>query len=126
MDKRPKILIVEDDETLNDAYKTALTLSEYIVKSAPNGKEALSIIAKWLPDLIFLDLKMPVLDGIGFLRKFRLMDNYPAIKVVVFSNYDNQREVEEAYELGANRYILKSWLSPRELVKIIEDTTGVK
>ncbi len=118
----PKILVVEDDASLNDAYKTILLSAGYDTKTAFNGEEALALVKQDEPDIIFLDLRMPVLDGIGFLRAYQPKQNHPNVKIIVFSNYDMQQEVDEAYELGAERYVLKAWASPKELVKIVKDT----
>lgn len=117
---RPIILVVEDDAALNDAYKTILTTSGYDTRTAFNGEEALQAAMKQEPDIIFLDLRMPVLDGIGFLKAYH-PKKHPHVKIIIFSNYDMQREVDEAYELGAERYVLKAWASPKELIKIVQD-----
>lgn len=119
---QPKILVVEDDASLNDAYKTILTAAGYETRTAFNGKEALELVEQDEPDIIFLDLRMPVLDGIGFLRAYQPKTDHPDVKIIVFSNYDMQQEVDEAYELGAERYVLKAWASPKELIKIVKDT----
>ncbi len=118
----PNILVVEDDTSLNDAYKTILSAAGYTTKTAFNGEEALALTKEFEPDIIFLDLRMPVLDGIGFLREYQPKINRSDVKIIVFSNYDMQQEVDEAYELGAERYVLKAWASPKELIKIVKDT----
>lgn len=115
-----KLLIVEDDVDLNKAYQMILSTKGYEVSSVYDGKQALDFIEKnGDPDIIFLDLRMPVLDGIGFLKEFDAPSH--SSTVVVFSNYDAQREVDEAYELGADRYVLKARAAPKELVRIVED-----
>lgn len=119
---QPNILVVEDDASLNDAYKTILTAAGYATRTAFNGEEALALTKEQDPDIIFLDLRMPVLDGIGFLRAYKPKTDHPDVKIIVFSNYDMQQEVDEAYELGAERYVLKAWASPKELIKIVKDT----
>jgi CheY-like chemotaxis protein len=115
-----KILVVEDEVELNDAYRKILGSAGYSVKSAYNGAEALETIKNDSdPHIILLDLRMPVLDGIGFLKKY----NAPAHKdttIVLFSNYEAQEEVDEAYNLGAHHYILKAMASPKELLHSIE------
>lgn len=118
---QPNILIVEDDLVLNEAYKTILSSAGYVVATAFNGKEALAAVKKQEPDIIFLDLRMPVMDGIGFLKEYQPKTAHPHVKIIVFSNYDMQREVDEAYQLGAERYVLKAWASPKELIKIVQD-----
>lgn len=114
------ILIVEDESNLNEAYQIILAQSGYDILTAFDGKEALDLLEDNPVDLILLDLRMPVLDGIGFLREYKpKKDKRP--KIIVFSNYDMQKEIEEAYELGADKYILKSWASPKELIRVVTD-----
>lgn len=121
-----RILIVEDDTDLNDAYKTILSSVGYDVATALNGQEALDVIAKIdEPDVIFVDLRMPVMDGIEFLKNYKV-DDHPNTTVVVFSNYDAQSEVDEAYELGAHRYVLKARAAPKELIRITKDILAEK
>ncbi|MDN5275415.1 MAG: DNA-binding response regulator VicR [Candidatus Saccharibacteria bacterium] len=116
------IFIVEDDQDLNGAYHMILESSGYDVTVAFNGKEALEKLSSMVepPRIIFLDLRMPVLDGIGFLKEYNA-PAHPETTVVVFSNYDAQKEVDEAYELGASRYVLKARATPNELVRIVRD-----
>ena len=118
----PNILIIEDDSALNQAYQTILTRAGYNVQTAFDGEEALKLVADNEPDMIFLDLRMPTLDGIGFLRAYQPGANHKNVKIIIFSNYDMQQEIDEAYDLGADRYVLKAWASPKELIKIVEDT----
>ena len=119
MAKNKTILIVEDESTLNEAYQVVLAKAGYDILSAFDGKEALDITAGNHIDLILLDLRMPVMDGIEFLRDFQPADK--DVKVIVFSNYDMQKEIEEAYDLGADKYVLKAWASPKELLQLVKD-----
>lgn len=115
------ILVVEDDAPLNEAYKMILESAGYATRTAFNGKEALEMVKAQEPDLIFLDLRMPVMDGIEFLKHYKPKTEHKHVKIIVFSNYDMQQEVDEAYELGAERYVLKAWASPKELLKMVKD-----
>jgi CheY-like chemotaxis protein len=119
--KQKNILVVEDDVMLNDAYKMILDSAGHNTRTAHSGDEALKLIAESEPDIIFLDLRMPVMDGIEFLKKYEPKKHHPNVKIIVFSNYDMQQEVDEAYELGAERYVLKAWASPKELLKLVAD-----
>lgn len=119
--EKPTILVVEDEATLNEAYQLALNSVGYKVYSALDGQEALKIAENKKIDLILLDLKMPVLDGIGFLKKFKVKEMKQPPKIIVFSNYDMQQEIDEAYELGADKYVLKAWASPKELLQMVKD-----
>jgi CheY-like chemotaxis protein len=92
----------------------------YSVITAHNGQQALDTISqKGDPDIIFLDLRMPVMDGLEFLREYNA-PSHENTTVVVFSNYDAKKEVDAAYELGADRYVLKARAAPKELIRIVE------
>jgi DNA-binding response OmpR family regulator len=109
------ILIVEDNESLNDVYKLILTKAGYNVKTAFNGAEALKAVKQKLPDLILLDMLMPQMGGLGFLKKFNPPKD-TKIKVIILSNLDEDQDIKEAQKYGATKYILKASLSPSELV----------
>lgn len=118
----PKILIVEDEPALNDAYQTILRKEGYDVTTAFDGKEALELVKTAEPQLILLDLRMPKVSGIEFLKKYQATTKHPHVKIIVFSNLDAQKDIETAYQLGAQRYMLKAWASPNELVKLVKET----
>ncbi len=121
-----KILIVEDEVSLSDAYDTLLKQAKYDVMVAHDGKDALEKAASFKPHLILLDLRMPEMDGVEFLKQYDLVSDHPDVKVIVFSNYDMQDEIDEAYRLGADRYILKAWASPREILNLVGDVLSGK
>jgi CheY-like chemotaxis protein len=114
-----KILIVEDEKSLAQAYQTILTKHGYDVTLAFDGAEALDVVANATPDLILLDMNMPKMNGLEFLR--RLDSGTPQQRVIIFSNQDTQADIDEAFRLGAKRYLLKSWASPQDLVKVVEE-----
>jgi CheY-like chemotaxis protein len=116
------ILIVEDERSLNEAYQMILRKSGYVVHVAFDGQEALEVAQHVEPDLILLDLRMPRMDGLEFLRHYKLLDEHPKVRVIVFSNYDMQKEIDEAYRLGADRYFMKALASPKELLQVVEAT----
>jgi DNA-binding response OmpR family regulator len=115
------ILIVEDEQTLSGAYEMILKNEGYKVKIANNGQEALALTEDYEPDIILLDLRMPVMDGISFLKAYKPKQNHPNVYIIVFSNLDVETDIEKAYSLGAHKYMLKAWASPKELVKIVHD-----
>jgi DNA-binding NarL/FixJ family response regulator len=63
---------------------------------------------------------MPNMDGIEFLQKYNPRDKHPKIKIILFSNFDAQDEIEKAYDLGVDKYVLKAWASPRDLIQLID------
>jgi CheY-like chemotaxis protein len=120
--KKATVLIVEDEQSLNEAYQMILRQAGYTVQVAFDGQEALEVAAMEEPALILLDLRMPRMDGIEFLRHYNLREEHPNVKVIVFSNYDMQKEIDEAYSLGADRYFMKALASPKELLQVVDNT----
>jgi len=121
-----KILIVEDDTDLNTAYKIILDNAGYDVVCAFNGEEALAKLKEFEPDLILLDLLMPVMGGLEFLQHYELQQKHPNVKVLIFTNMENSPEVAEAYKLGAHRCIIKSWTAPQNLARVIAGALNEK
>ena len=124
MASRFHILIVEDEQLLNEAYARVLSAANISLLRAYNGKEALEVLKKHKPDIILLDLRMPVMNGIEFLKALKPKEALPDTKIIVFSNFDDQREIDEAFTLGAMHYMLKAWATPDELVKLIREVDG--
>jgi DNA-binding response OmpR family regulator len=114
--KKLKILVVEDEAFLLDLYETKLEQEGYEVIKANNGVEGLSLAQLELPRLILLDILMPQVDGyemLGLLKKGEKTKNIP---VIIFSNLSQREEIEKGLELGANDFIIKTSVTPSELV----------
>lgn len=120
------ILVVEDDKDLNNAYKVILESEGHTVAVAYNGQEALQVLKDFQPDLILLDLLMPIMGGLEFLQHYDQVQKHPAVKVLIFTNMENSPEVTEAYNLGAHRCIIKSWTAPQNLARVVSDTLNNK
>lgn len=116
-----RILVVEDDQDLNNAYCIILRHDGHEVVNAFDGKEALEKLKGFTPDLILLDLLMPVMGGLEFMQQWSKTGG-PETKVLIFTNMENSPEVAEAYKLGAHRCIIKSWTAPHNLSKVVDDT----
>jgi DNA-binding NarL/FixJ family response regulator len=121
MNENIRVMIIEDELLLNDAYARVLSSANIELLRAYNGKEALEILKTETPDIILLDLRMPVMDGIEFLKRLQPKDNLPDTKIIIFSNYDDQKEIDQAFKLGAMHYMLKAWATPDELIKLIRE-----
>ncbi len=119
------ILIVEDDKDLNAAYKVILENEKHRVKTAFNGLEALNLLKDYTPNLILLDLLMPIMGGLELLEKYDLKA-HPKVKVLIFTNMENSPEVTKAYNLGALRCIIKSWTAPQNLSRVVNETLSNK
>ncbi|MEK7600099.1 MAG: response regulator [Patescibacteria group bacterium] len=119
-----KILVVEDDHDLNKAYCLILKHAGHEVVAAFDGKEALEKLKGFEPELILLDLLMPVMGGLEFLQQWNTpkKNNHKDVKVLIFTNMENSPEVAEAYKLGAHRCIIKSWTAPHNLALVVSES----
>ncbi len=115
------ILIVEDYPSLQKIYSIAAQEAGHEFLLAKDGTEALAQATARTPDLILLDLLMPEVNGMEFLKKYDLK-KHPQTKVIVFTNMDNPTLRSEASGLGVELYLTKSQYTPKELMEIIAHT----
>ncbi|HET9098540.1 MAG TPA: response regulator [Candidatus Saccharimonadales bacterium] len=113
------ILIVEDEKILSDSYIIILERHGFHVDIACNGREGVERCKSSNYDLILLDIMMPILDGIGFLRVFSKIKMAKRPRVILLSNMSIGSEIEEALKLGAHKFMLKSQLEPDHLLKLL-------
>jgi len=119
-----KILIAEDDQFLSKIYKIKLEKAGYSVVIAPDGNQAIKEISKSLPDLILLDLMMPVKDGFTTLEEIKKNPRWTKIPIIVASNLGQPEDIEKAKKLGADDFIVKSDTSLSNVVDKIADFLG--
>ncbi len=114
--KKVKILVVEDEAFLLDLYETRLEQEGYEVIKANNGAEGLSLAQLELPKVILLDILMPQVDGYEMLGSLKQGEKTKNIPVIIFSNLSQREEIEKGLELGANDFIIKTSVTPSEMV----------
>lgn len=119
-----KILIAEDDHFLATAYKIKLTKAGYDVLLTADGQEAISAVDSYHPDLIILDLIMPIKDGFAVLEELKNNPLWQSIPVIVASNLGQKEDMEKATNLGAAEFVVKSDLSLEELLGKIRKILG--
>lgn len=111
------ILIVEDDQFLAAAYKLKFEKENFKVTIAQDGQEALNFLQNELPDLILLDLVMPVKDGFAVLSDVKESERLRDIPVIIASNLGQEEEIQKGIAMGAIDYVVKSNTSLDEIVK---------
>lgn len=114
--KKPKVLIVEDDEAFIQAYFTQLTKENIDVEVAIDGEQALQKAKTSSPDLILLDLIIPVKDGFLVLAELKANPITKDIPVIIVSNIDQEASLQKGLTLGAKDYIVKTNISINALV----------
>jgi len=103
-----KILVVEDDIFLANAYRIKLQKVGFEVIIVTDGVEALEKIKSEKIDLIILDLIIPKIDGFGVLAEIRSKEEYKNIPILVASNLGQSEDLNRAMKLGANDFVVKS------------------
>ena len=119
------ILIVDDDEGVTQTFARMLTLEGYDVKTAVNAERGLELAHENLPDAIILDLRMPLVDGLGFLRQFHAIDERRTTPVAIVTGdyFLDDAVARELRELGAELRFKPLWLEDlvglaRNLLKV--------
>jgi len=118
---KEKILIVDDTEFYLKAYQSKLLSAGYLARVANNGVEALKALTVEKPDLILLDLMMPVMDGFKVLQAVRANPDLQNVPVIVFSSRGAGDEISKAYEAGANDFLVKATTTPNKVVEKIKE-----
>jgi DNA-binding NarL/FixJ family response regulator len=113
-----RVLIADDQALFREALVALLTVQPGIevVGEAADGREAVAAVARTRPDVVLMDLRMPVLDGIGATRQLRV--DHPAVKVLALTTFDGDDEVFPALRAGAVGYLLKD-VSTQRLVEAV-------
>ncbi len=113
-----KIAIADDYKIFREGLKVGFSADENleVIMEADNGEELLKALETTTPDVILMDLKMPIMDGMEATKAVR--KQYPAIKVLVVTMYDDDKFIIHLMENGANGYLLKN-TEPDEIIKSI-------
>jgi CheY-like chemotaxis protein len=120
-EEKIKILLIEDEKEVAELYRLKLSLDGYEVTIAENGQEGLDKAIKVNPELIFLDIKMPGMDGFEVLKELRGAPTTKDTPVIILSNLDEQELIEKGLTLGANEYLIKSQFTPEGISNKIKD-----
>lgn len=115
-----RILIIEDEKPLRDAFAFLLQSEGFTVELAENGKIGLVKLEEFQPQLILLDMLMPVMNGADFLKKAKLPTKHPKLKTLLLSNLSDAITLEDAHVYGVTDSVLKADLSPSELAAIVK------
>ena len=118
--KARKILIVEDEKFLLEMYQSCFEKAGYLVLAASNGKKGIILAQQEKPDLIILDILMPEVDGYEVMSKLKRDEQTKEIPILILSNLSQTDKINRGLKLGANDYIVKTDLTPTELLARIE------
>jgi len=102
-----KLLIADDDGLIRDSLKLLIeTKAGWVARTAPDGKAAYDLCAEEPPDIVLMDIRMPVCDGVEATRKIKA--DFPGVKIVMLTTFTDDGYISSAIDAGAEGYLLKS------------------
>jgi len=124
-DKLRRILIAEDDDEQRTALKLILKLSKYAVTEARDGREAIDSVCQERPDLVLMDLSLPVLDGLEVTRELRGRAEFQTLPIIFVTGYDQQETIDSIKACGGTDFISKP-IEFDDLKKMIENCLAAR
>src|ERR1700732_5046460 len=115
-----QILVVEDTEDNRQIVRDLLTTCDYEITEAENGEEALASVAKYRPDLILMDIQLPVMDGYEATRRIKADPSLRPRPIIAVTSYALSGDEEKARAAGCNDFVPKPY-SPRQLLAKIRE-----
>jgi CheY-like chemotaxis protein len=122
--KPTRVLLVEDTEDNRFMMKRLLEMSSYDVVEAVNGKEAVELAIESQPDIILMDLSLPLIDGLGATRRIREVPSLAQVPIVAVSAHDTADFHNEALAAGCDAYITKP-IDFAQLEELVENLVDV-
>lgn len=117
----PKILIIEDEVAIASMYQFKLEQSGFEVRCAYDGAQGLALAEEIKPDLILLDLRMPVMTGEDMLEKLRATDWGASIRVIILTNISKDEAPSKLRFLNVDRYVVKAHHTPLQIAQIVTE-----
>ncbi|MCQ2127243.1 MAG: response regulator [Bacteroidaceae bacterium] len=114
------IMIVDDIPVNTILLEKILEKEGYRLYSYNNSLQAMEAITEIVPDILLLDIMMPGLDGMAFLKRLRSNNSYDNVRIIMVTAVSEQEEISKALALGANGYITKP-ISPKKLIGFINE-----
>lgn len=114
-----RVLVVEDDESLRDYFRFVLENSGHRVDAVGDGQTALDVCRQTLPDLVFLDVMIPEVNGYEVCHRLKSDDKTKGIKVVMVTAKGFSADRQQAKDVGADGYLAKP-VSPLEMVEVVK------
>lgn len=119
-----KIAIIEDDAAISQMYRFKFESEGFTVETAENGQIGLELLESMQPDIVLLDLMMPVMNGDEMLEKLRATSWGKTMQVVVLTNAGEQEIPAKIRELGVVAVILKASMTPRQVAELVKKQLG--
>ena len=116
-----KIAIIEDDSVISQMYRMKFEADGFDVEAAENGKLGVELVEKFRPDVILLDMQMPIMNGTEALQKIRATNWGKNATVIVLTNLGEEEAPKGLANLNIHSYIVKADLTPRQVVERVKE-----
>lgn len=119
-----KIALIEDNAVISQMYRMKFESEGFDVKLATNGENGIALVKDFSPDIILLDIQMPVMNGAEALKKIRKLDNAQETPVIILTNLGEEEAPKDLANLNISSYIVKANLTPSQVVKKVKEVLG--
>ncbi len=116
-----RVLLVEDDDFLRKICRTKMEREGFNVSVAINGKEALKKIIEGDPQIVLLDIILPIMDGFEVLKRVKEDPSKSSVPIIMLTNLGQESEIEKGFKLGAEDYIVKAHLTVGEIIEKVKE-----
>jgi len=120
-----KIAIIEDDPVISQMYRMKFEADGFDVQLAVNGKLGVDLVKIYLPDIILLDLQMPIMNGADALGIIRQHDWGKNIPVIILTNMGEEESPKQIRALGIHSYIVKANFTPSQVVTRVKEALNI-
>ena len=121
---KPDILIAEDDPVLRNLYVKKFSVAGFPIRAVEDGEKALAALQERFPQVLVLDIHMPKIDG------FQVLEHYPkdtrSFPVIMLTNFGDEKNRQKGEELGADDYFIKSEMTIRKLLEMVDTLLKAK
>ena len=120
-----KIAIIEDDSVISQMYRMKFEADGFDVQVANNGRDGVALVQQFSPDIVLLDMQMPIMTGDEALKEIRKADWGKTVPVLVLTNLGEEEAPKDIRSLGIESYIVKADLTPRQVVERVKSTLNL-
>jgi DNA-binding response OmpR family regulator len=119
-----KVLIIEDDQIIANVYRNRFAVEGYQAEAVFDGESGLKTMRTFQPDVMLLDLVLPKMSGVDFIKQVRSEADFARVPIIVFSNAYLTNLIQEAWKAGANKCLSKTNCSPKDILDVVRQTIG--
>lgn len=121
-----KIAIIEDDAVISQMYRMKFEADGFEVQIANNGRDGVELVQQFSPDMVLLDMQMPIMDGAEALKAIRSAEWGKTLPVMILTNLGEEEAPKDIRSLGIESYIVKADLTPRQVVERVKTSLGLQ